>query len=89
MIILMPLKCTNLNFIFMIIVSNQTHNPIFLIREWSLFTAGGAVEKGGGDIKSECKQLEGGAKFQYTASVGGADFEKRFWHSMILYLVMG
>ncbi len=32
----------------MIIVSNQTHNQIFLIMEWSLFTAGRTIEKGGG-----------------------------------------
>ncbi len=40
------------------------------LREWSLFRAGGPVEKGGGDIEFECKRLEG-AKFQCTASEGG------------------
>ena len=42
---------------------------VYLLKEWSLFTTGGDGKAG--DIEFECKQLEGGGKFQCTASGGG------------------
>ncbi len=40
------------------------------VREWSLFTAGGAGGKGG-DAKLWCKQLEGGQKSGAQLQRGG------------------